>query len=88
MFVDRKPTRPNRYKITRENGESYYVTLERADEPTVEGTRLNAETLNTLLPKPLTASVGQYLRVSAVDANGRVTEVEAVFPDAIENASV
>lgn len=88
MFVDRKPTRPNRYKITRDNGESYYVTLERADEPTVEGTMLNAETLNALLPKPLTASVGQYLRVSAVDANGKVTAVEAVFPDAIESASI
>lgn len=88
MFVDRKPTRPNRYKITRDNGESYYVTLERADEPIEEGTMLNAATLNELLTKPVTAKVGQYLRVSAVDANGKVTAVEAVYPDAIESASV
>lgn len=51
MFVDRKSTRPNRYKITPENGESYYVTIERADEPTVEGTALNAAVLNQLFKK-------------------------------------
>ena len=49
MFTDRKPTRPNRYKITQEDGSTAYVTLERADEPTVEGTPLNAATLNKLL---------------------------------------
>ena len=30
------------------------------------------------LPTPPTAKVGQFLRVAAVDANGRVTAVEAV----------
>lgn len=30
------------------------------------------------LPTPPTAQVGQFLRVAAVDANGRVTAVEAV----------
>lgn len=89
MFIDRKPTRPNRYKVTPENGgASYYVTLERADEPTVEGTPLNATILNALLPKPLTATVGQYLRVSEVDANGVIIAVEAVNLNEIVNASV
>ena len=89
MFVDRKPTRPNRYKITPENGGTpYYVTLERADEPTVEGTPLNAASLNSLLPKPVSATVGQYLRVSAVDANGVITAVEAVNINEIYNANV
>lgn len=89
MFVDRKPTRPNRYKITPENGGTpYYVVLERADEPTVEGTPLNATTLNNLLPKPVIATVGQYLRVSAVDANGVITAVEAVNINEIYNANV
>ena len=88
MFVDRKSTRPNRYKITPENGEAYYVTIERADEPTVEGTALNAATLNALLPKPLTAKVGQILRVSEVDENGNVLAVEAVNINAVENASI
>jgi len=88
MFVDRKPTRPNRYKVTPENGTPYYVTLERADEPTVEGTPLNAEVLNNLLPQPTTATVGQYFRVSEVDAKGKILAVEAVNLNAVESASI
>lgn len=52
MFVDRKPTRPNRYLVTPENGDApYYITLTRADEPTEEGSALNAEMLNRFLTK-------------------------------------
>ncbi len=81
MFIDRKPTRPNRFKITPENGgEAYYVTLERADLPTIEGTPLNATTLNTLISKPKTAEYGQFLRVAGVDANNMITSVEAINP--------
>lgn len=39
--VDRVPTYPNRIKLTYSNGDTEYVTWERADEPTVEGTPLN-----------------------------------------------
>lgn len=49
QFVDRQSLYPNRFKITRADGTAEYVTLERADEPTVEGTPLNAATLNTLV---------------------------------------
>lgn len=48
-FVDRQSTYPNRYKITRADGSSEYITLERADEPTVAGTPLNAETFNKII---------------------------------------
>jgi hypothetical protein len=52
MFKDRKPTLPNRYRVVPENGDApYYVTLERADEPTEVGTALNAATLNRFLTK-------------------------------------
>ena len=88
MFVDRIAARPNRYKVTPDNGEPYYVTLERADDPLIEGTALNAAALNALMPKPLTAAVGQYLRVSEVDENGNILAVEAVYQDAVETASV
>lgn len=47
-FVDRKATKPNRYKATPEEGNSFYVVLERADEPTEEGTPLNAAMLNIM----------------------------------------
>lgn len=50
-FVDRQSARPGRYLVTPETGSPYYVTLTRADEPTVAGTPLNAATLNTLVTK-------------------------------------
>lgn len=52
VFVDRKSTNPHRYKITLESGETFYAIIERADEPLVEGTPLNAETLNDILSDP------------------------------------
>ena len=39
------------------------------------------------LPQPATAAVGQYLAVSAVDEDGKVTEVEAVTIPNAEGAS-
>lgn len=48
IFSDRKSMRPGRYKATKDNGEYYYVTLERADNPTAAGTPLNAETFTAL----------------------------------------
>lgn len=44
-MTDRQPTYPGRVLITPENGEAYYATLERADEPTEAGTPLNKQTL-------------------------------------------
>lgn len=49
QFVDRKSTYPNRYKLTKADGTVEYVTLERADSPTVTGTPLNAETFNAMM---------------------------------------
>lgn len=48
-FVDRKSTYPNRYTMTDEAGNVSTVFLERADDPVVEGTPLNAKTFNSLL---------------------------------------
>lgn len=47
-FKDRVSAYPNRYLVTKEDGSNYYVTLERADEPTNPGTPLNAATMNQL----------------------------------------
>lgn len=47
-WVDRVPTNPNRMKITPENGSSYFATVERADNPTVTGTPVNAQNLNAM----------------------------------------
>lgn len=48
-FVDRNSKYPNRYTMRDQNGNESLVYLERADEPIVEGTPLNAETFNSLL---------------------------------------
>lgn len=50
-FVDRESRYPNRYKITKSNGSSELVTLERADDPVTVGTPLNAGTFNMMLPQ-------------------------------------
>ena len=47
-FEDRVSKYPNRYKMTDENDNVSMVYLERADEPVVPGTPLNAETFNSL----------------------------------------
>jgi hypothetical protein len=72
VFEDRKANRPNRYKVTPDAGNAYYVTLERADEPTVLGTPLTAEVLNTLYGednKPTAAAIG------AVTADNNRTDI-------------
>ena len=42
---NRVPTKPNRIKLTDDSGNIKYYTMERADEPTTEGTPLNKATL-------------------------------------------
>jgi hypothetical protein len=49
VFVDRQSTYPNRCRITPLDGNPYYAVVERADEPIVVGTPLNAETLNGMV---------------------------------------
>ena len=48
VFEDRISVYPGRYTMTDENGNVTTVILERADEPTVEGTPLNADTFNSM----------------------------------------
>lgn len=45
---DRVSTYPGRVKLTRANGSSEYVTLERADAPTQEGTPINRELFESI----------------------------------------
>ena len=47
-FLDRQPTKAGRRKITYEDGTSEFVTVEMADEPTIEGTALNREAFMAL----------------------------------------
>lgn len=72
--VDRVPTYPNRIKITKADGTSEYVTWERADNPTVEGTPINKALFDSIaqdigLPSATTVHVSS----SGSDALGNGT---------------
>ena len=47
-FIDRKAKYPGRWTMKKSDGSSEIITLIRNDEPIVEGTPMNANTLNTL----------------------------------------
>ncbi len=75
VFVDRESGYPNRYLITKENGSTEYVVLERADDPIVVGTPLNAETFNALFEELVNASVGVLTAIDFSNLeNGSFTE--------------
>ena len=47
-FIDRKAKYPGRWTMMKSDGTSEIITLIRNDEPVVDGTPMNADTLNTL----------------------------------------
>lgn len=53
-IVDRVPTYPGRIKLTPVSGQADVFTMERADEPTVEGTPLDKATLDSIIQSRLT----------------------------------
>ena len=74
-WVDRVPTNPNRMKITPENGSSYFATVERADNPTVTGTPVNAQNLNAMQEAAgLMAHKTVYVATTGSDAVGDGSE--------------
>lgn len=74
QFVDRQSKYPGRVKITPEDGGTpYYATLARADEATVAGTPINADTLTQLYESCAPAGYGLGGRGKIVaDANTAV----------------
>ena len=74
-FVDREAKYPNRWTMKKSDGTSEIVTLVRNDEPIVEGTPMNAETLNTLSD----VAGADIARIAAEKAelNAKLAEVNA-----------
>lgn len=68
-FTDRQPTQVGRRKITYADGNSEYVTVEMADEPTREGTPLNREAFM--------AVQGFEDSTTVFNADGSITETNA-----------
>lgn len=74
-WVDRVPTNPNRMKITPETGSPYYATVERADNPSVEGTPVNAKNLNAMQEAAgLSGHRTVYVSTAGSDSVGDGTE--------------
>lgn len=71
-FVDRVPTRPGRIKITPEDGSAiWYGVMERADEPSVEGTPINAANLNAMQENQgMSSGMTVYVATSGSDSLG------------------
>lgn len=74
-FVDRKSNYPNRWTLKRADGSTEIVTLIRNDEPVIEGTPMNAETLNTL-SDVAGADVAREA-AEAAEANAKTSETNA-----------
>ncbi len=78
QWVDRVATHPGRIKLTPENGDpAFYATMERADDPTVAGTPINAEnlnaaqnTLNYTSDTSITTYKKVYVSTTGNDSNG------------------
>ena len=66
--VDRVPTYPNRIKLTHSDGSVEYVTWERADAPTVEGTPINKALFDSIA-KDLGLSGPTTIYVSKTGSN-------------------
>lgn len=80
-FIDRKAKYPGRWTMKKSDGTSEVVTLVRNDEPIVEGTPMNANTLNEL--SGLAISIDPTLSVpgKAADA-AKVGELKEDLTDA------
>ena len=75
-WVDRVPTYANRVRIVPEDGSApYYATMERADQPTVVGTPINAANLNAMQEASgLTAHKYVYVATTGSDTTGNGSE--------------
>lgn len=70
-WVDRVATHPGRVQLTPVQGQTNIYDMERADEPTVAGTPVNAANLNAMQKNMgLDANMTVYVAVSGSDATG------------------
>ena len=70
-WVDRVATHPGRVQLTPVQGQTNIYDMERADEPTVAGTPINAANLNAMQKNMgLDANMTVYVAVSGSDSTG------------------
>ena len=84
-MTDRVPTKPGRVKLTKEDGTVEYAVLERADEPTQEGTPINKATLLSDATAAMLGGCstpdGCFARLSkAAGVQAHTVETDAITP--------
>lgn len=77
QFIDRKAKYPGRWTMKKSDGTSEVVTLIRNDEPIVEGTPMNANTLNALAGTDTTLTISGM----AADAKASGDAIQDVRDD-------
>lgn len=87
QFIDRKAKYPGRWTMKKSDGTSEVVTLVRNDEPIVEGTPINANTLNEL--SGLAISIDPTLSVEGKAADAKATgDAVGALKEDIDNIRV
>lgn len=86
QFIDRKAKYPGRWTMKKSDGTSEVVTLIRNDEPTVEGTPLNAETLNQLSDVAGADVARAEAEAAAQNAQKIVNDAKSEIDASAENA--
>ena len=91
QFIDRKAKYPGRWTMKKSDGTSEVVTLVRNDEPIVEGTPMNANTLNALAGTDTTltisgmaadaAKVGKAINAESERAKGVESQLKEDLAD-------
>lgn len=87
VFVDRKAKYPGRWTMKKSDGTSEIVTLVRNDEPEVEGTPMNAETLNTLSDVAGADIARQQAEAAANKSGEDRKKAEAAAKNAVDDAT-
>lgn len=87
VFVDRKAKYPGRWTMKKSDGTSEIVTLVRNDEPEVEGTPMNAETLNTLSDVAGADVARQQAEAAANKSEEDRKKAEAAAGNAVDDAT-
>ena len=86
-FEDRQAKYPNRWTMKKSDGTSEVVTLIRNDEPIVEGTPMNAETLNQLSDVAGADVARAEAEAAAQNAKGYSDEAKNAAENAAQEAA-
>ena len=86
-FTNRESTYKNRFKVINEDGTSFYATLERSDNASVNGTMITADILNEINNKAITAdhlSNENNVKISTIE--DKMLNIEVQLSKSLNNS--